>query len=683
MFKRRFPVAIYLLLLAVALPGRSSAQADTARSRAGQAPITLQSLEVSVSRFTVPTSRLPFAIWSTTPTAAVLGGATSADAALRGVPGVQVANRYNDAVGERITIRGMGARAQFGIRGIRVLIDGIPATMPDGQTTLTHLDASAVTSTQVLRGPAGALWGNASGGVIQMTTAPLAQETELRIDRGSFGLHRASIAARENVTANASVYGRVTVHDYEGFKPHSLSNKVLVSGGGDWTASVSDRLWFAVHVVDYEADNPGSLSQRQLDSARFQANPNNVRQHTGENGTHLELGGGWSHLLGAASLQITGYGIYRDLTNPIPPTIIDLTRNAGGARVVLATASDARVIVTAGAEAGLQSDDRANHANNLGGRGDVTLDQKERVRYLAPFAQAVLALTDNIDAVTALRYDTYRFRADDRLVSTTDPDDSGTRNMNAPSATAGVRARIGRASVYGNYATSFQTPTTTELANRPDGAGGFNPVVQPERTHGGEIGAALQIDGLQVQAAAYMSKVRDALVAFEVPGAASRQYFRNASAVTNRGVELGAHLGVNAFSVSGALSTTSSHFDDYTVGDVSYAGNRVPGIADASADLSVGWHTTRNAAAGVSLRYSGSVAANDANTARAPSFVLLDADVAAPEVRIGRVGIRVGAGVSNIADVAYITSVSINAAGARYFEPGPGRAFFVRVSAGR
>ena len=664
----------------------STAQAQTADS---SRVITLPALDVLASRSLIPPSRLPFSITTTTPSPGSIAGATAADAALRGIPGVQVANRFNDAIGERITIRGMGARAQFGVRGIRVVLDGVPATMPDGQTTLTQLDAAAVTSTQVLRGPAGAIWGNATGGVIELRTSPLSSHfANVRFDHGSFDLMRVSIAGAIAPADASTLYGRITSHEYRGFRPNGSSHKVMASAGGELRTK-RGRVWFASHAVDYEAGNPGSLSQAQLDSARFQANPNNVRQKTGEDGTHADVGLGWSRAFGLASFELTGWGVLRDLNNPIPPTIIDVTRKAGGARAVLSSPMTSRLIIMGGVEAGVQADDRENHVNALGTRGALTLDQAENVRYVAPFAQALYAVTPRIDAHAALRYDSYRFKARDRLVSASDPDDSGSRSMDAPSVTVGARMRAGWASFFGNYATSFQTPTTTELANRPDGAGGFNPALDPERTRGGEVGVSVERAGVRINAAAFASHVRHALIAFEVPTAPGRQYFRNAGSVKNRGVELagGARV-VKSVDVSASFAHVDSRFDEYTAAGVQYDGNQVPGVARYTADAAVTWTVSRGAALAVSARHGGRMIANDANTATAPGHTVFDAAASLPAVpapfpREWDVKLKLSAGVSNVTDVAYITAVSINAAGSRYFEPGPGRAVFVSVTAGR
>jgi iron complex outermembrane receptor protein len=675
--KRILAASLPVFLMAAA-PSMLSAQ-----DCAGMCPLDLGPIEARATRSQFGAGRVPFATTSLSAQAIALSAATSAAEALRGVPGVQVANRYNDAVGERITIRGMGARAQFGIRGIRVLVDGIPATMPDGQTTLTHLDASEVTGTQVLRGPAGSLWGNASGGVVQLTTMfdHRTRGISAKADAGGFGLRRASLSGFTSTgrTYGADFFGRVTSQHFTGFRANSSSSKLLASGATSWRDS-TNRVWLTAHAVRYDAENPGSLSQTQLDSARFQANPNNVRQKTGEHGTHLEAGTGWTHWMNGSLFEVSAYGIYRDLTNPIPPTIIDLSRNAAGVRAVFNSPQLARIGITTGAEAAVQSDDRLNHVNTLGTRGATTLDQSENVAYIAPFMQVLAGITRDIDALVAVRYDAYRFRAHDHLVNAGDPDDSGTRTMTSPSVTGGVRARFGGASVYGNYATSFQTPTTTELANRPDGAGGFNPTLNPERTHGGEVGATYRAGELQIEGAAYIARVRNSLIGFEVPSAPSRQFFRNAGAVTNKGVEAGASYRTKYVQLRGSASTKDSRFDEYVAGGVDYADKRVPGVARVSGDASLTLMPWEMTWLRIDARHSGAVFANDANTSRAPAFTLIDAGVSSWGYRLGSTDLMLTAGVSNITDRAHITSVSINAAGARYFEPGPGRALFLTLT---
>ena len=136
------------------------------------AVIPLDSMVVTVLRGTVALDRAPYAVSVSSGQALQLGNTGfSLDEALQGIPGLQVQNRYNYTVGERISIRGFGARSQFGARGIKILVDGIPATMADGQSTLDHLDIGSLGRAEVLRGPAAAIYGNGGGGVLSFETA--------------------------------------------------------------------------------------------------------------------------------------------------------------------------------------------------------------------------------------------------------------------------------------------------------------------------------------------------------------------------------------------------------------------------------------------------------------------------------------------------------------------------------
>ncbi len=668
----------------LALPWGAAAVTTPAASQTRDTtPITLPGLDVRVTRSAVPPERLPFAVSATRPAPGVLAGATAADAALRGIPGVEVSNRFNDDLGERITIRGMGARAQFGIRGVRVVVDGIPATMPDGQTTLTHMDPTEVTSTEVLRGAAGALWGNASGGVVLFRTAPVASTfASARATFAAYGLRRLSAAAALEPFENAVLHGRLTTQEFDGYRDHSVASKRLASFGGGW-AGGRNRVWMAAHAVDSDGQNPGSLTRAQVDSARLQANANNVRQNVGESGTHVQVGGGWQRTEDAGMLDVSGYLLQRDISNPIPPSIIDLGRTAGGARVAFGSPSTKMLIMTAGVEASAQFDDRVTHTNLMGVRGARTIDQRERVWYAAPFAQAVVGVSTAVDGMIAVRWDRYRFSTADRLITAVNPDDSGARTLSSPTVATGVRMRIGNGSIYGNYATSFQTPTTSELGNRPDGAGGFNPDLAPEQTRSLEAGGTLTVGPMRAEFAGYHARVTDALIAFEVPAQAGRQFFRNAGRVVNRGIEFAAHVSpVDAVQFSAAYSHVDARFGEYVVGSTDYSGNEVPGVTRSTLSGATALMFTRGARVDANVAHRGEVAVDDANTSASPRYTLVDVGTQSPAVRIRGLRLRGSAGVNNMFDVRYNTAVTVNAFAGRYFEPGPGRTLYVSVTAG-
>jgi iron complex outermembrane receptor protein len=440
--------------------------------------------------------------------------------------------------------------------------------------------------------------------------------------------------------------------------------------------------------VNYDAQNPGSLSDSLLRVDRTQAFANNVAQNTGEAGRHRELGARWEAPFGAGTLELTAYGLTRRLDNPIPNRIIALDRRAGGTRAALSmpiSVGGWTMRWSVGGEMGGQRDGRRNWVNQKGVRGAVALDQVEHVRAASGFAEAVAPLGPRADVLGALRYDRHRFSVRDRLVTANDPDDSGSRTMDAWSPTLGLSVHPADAlTLYANVATAFETPTTTELANRPDGADGFNPELRPERTVSYETGAKGRAGGwVTYEVAAYQARVRDALIPFEVAGAPGRQFFRNAGSARHRGVEAALGLGaVRGWTGRLAYTWIDARFRDYTVAGTSFAGKRVPGIAPHRVDGTVGWQAHAGPFAELSGRYEAATPADDANTARSPAFAVFDTRVGWDRARIAWGRATPFVGVTNLLNREYNASVTINAFGKRYFEPGPGRSAYVGLQLG-
>ncbi|MGH7507658.1 MAG: TonB-dependent receptor domain-containing protein, partial [Longimicrobiales bacterium] len=392
----------------------------------------------------------------------------------------------------------------------------------------------------------------------------------------------------------------------------------------------------------------------------------------------------WRRPLAAGELEFAAYGVLRSIDNPIPPAIIDLHRVAGGLRALYRNSTrlaGQELQWTVGSDLDFQRDDRKNYANLEGERGDLALDQRERVRGVGVFGQLSAPLTDRLSILASLRYDAFRFSADDHMIGPADPDDSGARDMDALNPSVGVTGSPAASiHMYAYYATSFQTPTTTELANRPSGAGGFNPTLEPERTRAFEVGARGRLGGIGVQLAAYRAVVEDALIGFEVPQAAGRTFFRNAGSAVHRGFEAGIGFApVTSLDARLSYTYTDAKFRDYTVGDEVYDDNLLPGVAPHRLE---GVVTYEPGAWFLELdgRYLSRTQANDANTASSPPYAVFD--MRAGLVRTAVLGARITPfiGVSNVLDRDYNTSIAINAFGGRFFEPGPGRAFHAGAS---
>ena len=681
---------IHGLLAAVLLPtGPAAAQTEERDT------VTLAPVVVSVLRSPVPLDRLPFA-------ASVIAGPDLAEGsaglfieeALHALPGVRVQNRYNASVGERISIRGFGARSQFGVRGIKILVDGIPATLPDGQTTLDHLDVGSLGRVEALRGPAAALYGNGAGGVILFRSAgPVAgaYRQQATIVGGSGGLLR--LQATGSGTAGAiGVRASVARSVFDGFRnnvsesgedPYSRAERTTINAALT-SAAGGGTLALQLSGVDLGALNPGSLPADLFEEGSNQAWGFNVARKTRKDVRQGQAGVSWSGPLAGFEGDFSVYGVRRELDNPIPTRVIDLKRSGGGVRVAVGGewGGNGRTgRVDFGVEGEFQRDDRRNYANQGGEAGELQVDQQESVRAVAAFAQLRVPMGTRLDAIGALRVDRFNFSADDRLVGADNPDDSGDRAMGGVSPSIGVHLDLGDHGVFASVARSFETPTTTELANQPDRAGGFNPKLEPQRgwtLEGGLRGTLGNLAAYDVTV--FNTTLTNQLVPFEVPDAPGRRFYRNAGRSRVRGFEFSTRTELSSLLTARlAYGYVDARFNEFTAGDDTFDGNRVPGLAPHRLEGAVRmgggvWYGEMR------VERRGEVPANDANDAAADGFTLVELRFGAAGVRAGNLRLSPFAAVTNVTGVRYASSIVVNAFGGRYFEPGPDRGGYVGLS---
>ena len=674
---------------------------------AAQQPDTtvLAPITVSATRGDLPLELLPFTL-TTVPSDRV-GRARpnwGLDEALVSVPGVFVANRYNFSLDQRVSIRGFGARSAFAVRGVKVLVDGIPQTLPDGQGQLTNVDLGTVERIEVLSGAASALHGNASGGVISVwtgTPAPVRATWDVRLSAGSFDRDldrtwtRAQAAAAVRVGAGAARFSASRL-SYAGERNYSEAD---VRNYGARLTLPLPRRWTFLGSVDLGdqplTENPGALNATELANNRDAAAPGNLAQQARKDVTQLQGGVTLRRDFAAGgSLAFTFFGLTRDLINPQTFAWIEIDRSVGGVRVALSRplGSGARAPhLSTGVDIQGQHDDRVNYGN-AGGTRDTTrtLDQVERVREMGAFAQVTVPLSTRVAATAGARYDNVGFSVSDRLITATNPDDSGERPMSAPSGSLGLtwRARAD-AVLYANAATVFETPTTTELANRPTGAGGFNDSLGPQRAWMLEAGARWSAASGAARAtlAVFRADVRDALVPYEVPSAPQRRFFRNAGRSVHAGVEAGLEARASDWlTLRGSYAWSRFRYVDYDlvtpVDTVALDGRAIPGVPEHRGSLTA---ELRPRASGVwgdlEAVLTSSVLVDDTLATRAEGWTQLNVRVGW-EGTIGATRWRPFAALQNVFNTHYVGSVVINAAGGRYYEPAPGRNLYLGLEIG-
>ncbi|MXW10315.1 MAG: TonB-dependent receptor [Gammaproteobacteria bacterium] len=686
---RQLVVAGFALALVVAnLPAPLAAQEPDS-----SAVIPLDEIEVTVLRTPILLGEVPFAV-SVLGTSALTRGKAglSIEEALQGLPGVQVQNRYNSAVGERISIRGFGARSQFGVRGVTVLVDGIPATLPDGQSTLDHLDLGTLGRVEALRGPGSSAYGNGAGGVLRFETRRAADQPfrpEFSFVDGSNGMRRLQ-ATTSGVSGETEYLLSASRFKYEGFRRNPVADDGSVYGearklhlNGQLRSPVANgELVVTANLANLDGDNPGSINDSLLAVGDRRAHRGNIFQGTNKQVTQGQLGVRWTGAAAAGEADLSAWGLFRNLDNPIPPAVIDLKRNAAGVRGALrghAGASE-QFSWNFGGEYALQRDDRQNHGNDGGERSDLRLDQLENVRTAAFFGQGDLRVGERARLVGGVRYDRLDFSVEDAFLS--NGDDSGDRLMDAISPSLGLHvAATPSMGLFVNIGTSFESPTTTELANDPSGRGGFNPELNPQRSLSLEVGTRGVSDNtFAYELSVFRTSITDALVPIEVPDI-DRTFYANAGSASHRGFEAAVTLAPGGgASLRATYSYTDAVFDDYVARGNDYGGNQIPGLAPHRAEAIASVRVAEGFLKGnweLRAAHVSAIPVNDRNTAEADAYQLLDARYESElEEAFGVLDTALYMGVTNIFDTLYTASVVVNAFGGRFHEPGPGRSFY-------
>jgi iron complex outermembrane receptor protein len=621
--------------------------------------------------------------------------------ALLFVPGVVVSNRYNPTQDPRLAIRGFGARSAFGIRGVRVLRDGIPLTVADGQTAVDFMDLESLGAAELFRGSAAALYGNSSGGVVDFraTPPPLAGGRAGATLWTSGDISRASVSGGRRI-GELGLTGFLTRNAGEGPRDYSEFEATTATGDARWNALGDTRFQLSASWYDSpKAENPGALTEAEMDRDPTLPDSNNIVKHAAKvvNNTMVSLQA--ARDFGKVSVIASGQAGWRTLENPQSFAIIDLDREtAGGSvRAQLTTGSATHPLrLAVGADLLSQIDDRQNYTNCAGlvvrppatcggftgDRGSQTVNQEERVRGLGAYVRGEYALSSAVSVTGALRSDQTRFAVTDRRATDPALAEPPARTLSAVTPMLGINWRAGALlSVYASVSSSFETPTTTELANSPTGVGGLNADLKPQRGISYEAGLkGAHSSGIRYDVALFTIQTEDELIPFQVPGAgAGRVYYQNAGQTTRKGFEAGLSGAAGPVSLGATATWLQYLYDDFVLNGASFNDNRVPGVApmtlNAYASIQPRWGLMA-----VELMHAGKLAVNNANTAWADAYDIVNARMAikAPT----SFAMEPVIGVENIFDKTWASNVVVNAAGGRYYEPGPGRTFYVGLRMG-
>ncbi|EPN1037160.1 TonB-dependent receptor family protein, partial [Acinetobacter baumannii] len=623
---------------------------------------------------------------------------------VKGIPSLQIRNRENYAQDLQLSMRGFGARSTFGVRGIRLYVDGIPATMPDGQGQTSNIDLSSLDHVEVLTGPFSSLYGNSSGGTILTSTkeGQGKDSIELSYSGGSHDKSRAGLVLQGGAKgANEPSYIISSSYfDTDGYREHSGAEKVLNNAKLSWNLDDGSKINWVTNYVKINADDPGGLTR-----ADWQNNPKQVVQNVLDYNARKEIeqtqtGLTWSkpindqHELYAMTYmgqrQVTQYQSIPDTVQENPNTpyqaggVIDFKRNYYGAdfrwtgKELLPNTTLSIGIALDAMKEDRQGYQNFNDTGDKGVKGALRRDEDNTLWNIDPYVQASWQFLPTWRLDTGVRYSNVHYKSKDYYIVGLNGDNSGKTSYEEVLPSVALSWQITpEVLAYASYAKGFETPTFTEMAYPAQG-GASTLDLKPSTSDTYETGLKSQNQLGDFTLAVFQTKTKNDIVSAESFG--GRSTFRNADKTLREGVEFAWNKKLWRDLIATASYTYLDATFDSTVpaaGKISEIpeGNAIPGIAKNQAYVSLAWQPSHGLYGGVDVQYMDKVYVNDTNSDAAPSYSVTSANVGYAWV-MGDWKVNSFARVDNLFDRNYAGSVIVNDSTqpvGRYFEPADGR----------
>jgi len=599
-------------------------------------------------------------------------------------PSIFALNAHNKAQDLRIAIRGFGSRAAFGVRGVKVIVDGIPETTTDGQGQLDNLNLGIIDRIEVLNNGSSSLYGNASGGVINIMTtneavfAKKKQLLEFGLSRHSFGGQQYQLTAGKQFNKNkTSLIFHANHHQGNGYREHAEFQSTNFNVRLTHKPSSSSKFEVILNYMNSPtANDPGGVDQALFDSLPTAARDRNLQFNAGEAIDQLKGSLRYTSNLNK-NLTLNTYGFYsnRNFLGRLPFAfggVIDLQRNFFGHGTTLSlNTKKGQVKWTSlvGYDLSTQRDFRERFMNNNGAQGNATLSQQEQFSNVG-----IYGINDfNINRWTfnlALRYDFNRIQVRDQFID--NGDDSGSINLDDFNYSLGVSYQlINNVSLFASYSTSFETPTLNELSNNPDGSG-FNPNLKAQSANHFEIG----VKGYIQQKSAFQVSVfqivsQNELLPFELAAFPGRTFFRNVGNTNRMGLELFIkHPLSELLAVSTNWSFNKFTFGEYELDGENFKDNVLPGLPDFQGFVQLDIKLVKNLEINYQNQFIGKIFTNDANSIfqdpKSISNIYLKYTI-----NTAKFSLHPYVGINNVFQAKYADNIRINAFGSRFYEAAP------------
>ena len=597
---------------------------------------------------------------------------------IESVPGVFISNDNNFAQDSRISIRGFGSRANFGIRGIKLIVDGVPETTPDGQSQIDNLNLEIIEKIEIIRGTSSSLYGNSSAGVIKIQSISEFDKnfTKIGYALGSNNQEKkqALVGIKSNETFYTFLVSETKGEGYRNFGDFKNSN---INFRVKKNISKDSWLSFNFNLVDSPYSNdPGGLKIEEVNLDREQARERNLQYKTSEEINHYKASSSFNKKLNE-KLSFSTYAFIsnRNFNGKIPVKnggAIDLKRKYWGIGGSFLFKSKLKTQI--GFDVGNQNDRRKRYNNDIGITGNQVLDQNEKFSNLGIYLVNNYNL-NRLSISSGIRYDTNKVKLEDLFFS--DGDSSGNIILNSLNPSLGINYKLNKKSrIFINTSSGFETPTLNEFSSSPIGTG-FNKNLKSQINMGFELGFSLYDTQKKsnIDLVYFKSITNDEILSYEDEKFPNQKFYNNAGKTERNGIEIAGFYTLNRTVISSSYSLGDYVFKEFFENKFNYKGNKIPGIPNDIFTLSIEHKTINELSLNLNFKNIGALYANNSNTIKVDEFNTFNFKIG-KEIKLSRSIIYPYLIISNVFDNEYFDNIRINAFGGRYYEPAPKRTIF-------
>jgi iron complex outermembrane recepter protein len=652
------------------------AQTDTTITSKELEPVTISS-----SRFTAKDIQTPLSITVIDQSRLQVGQSkVSLFESLGAISGVFAMNSENFAQDLRISIRGFGARAAFGIRGIKIISDGIPESIPDGTAKVGNLDVGTMERMEVIKGPSSGLYGNASGGVISLFSEnPIEHFAEFQANFGALGLQRYQFKTGQEIKKLIYFVSASRLLS-TGYRAQNSIERNFLNGKMIYSFSDKSKLTFLANYIDSPlAEDPGALIQSELDKNRQQVRPQNITFKASETFKQKRIALIYDHIFNEKhQLNARVFYLNRDFASrqalqASGQIAFNRDFSGGGFNYQFTTK---KYRLKTGLDIENQQDNRQRFDNLAGEKGTLKLDQIEEFRNIGLFLLQEFTIIPKLKLSVNTRFDDIRLEISDKFLS--DGNQSATQSFQRFSPMAGLSfSPTPSQAIFANISTNFETPSLNELSNNPTGLGGFNPDLNPQKSRNYEAGyKGILGKKFRADISLFYIEVEDEIVPYQITGQVGRTYFRNAGLSERRGLEMGL-----TYKIRSGLTT----YFNYTYSDFQYKnyvttagkfdGNTLPGIPKHNIYGEIRYFPRIGIYAIAQVRSIGELYPDDANLTKNNSYATVNLRLGYRK-QIKSLTFEPFIGINNLFNEIYNANIQINATASRYFEPAAGSFVF-------